>query len=145
MHVSVQTLKLSHINAGQIQKNWIWVAVFKLVFLKFKGQISGHKFPFYSVSQIITLKWTKSNAKFVKSTSSTGWWSAEEIFRHTKEDFQAVISVENYQKKVTCTVLVMVLVHKHQHGCPYQMCLDLVASTEAALVIRSQELKEKPI
>lgn len=94
------------------------------------------------MSQIITLKWTKSNAKFVKSTSRTGWWSAEEIFRHTKE-FQAVINAENYQKKVTCTVLVMVLVHKHQYGCPYQMCLDLVVSTEATLVIKITRTERK--
>ena len=63
----------------------------------------------------------------------------------TKEALQTVINVENYQKNVTSTVLVMVLDHKHQHVCPYQMCLDLVVSTEVALFIRSQELKEKSV
>lgn len=63
----------------------------------------------------------------------------------TKEELQTVINVEKYQKNVTSTVLVMVLDHKHQHVFPYQICLDLVVSTEVALFRRSQELKEKSV
>lgn len=36
----------------------------------------------------------------------------------------------------------MILDHEHQRICPYQVCLDLVVSTKAALFIRSQELEE---
>lgn len=66
-----------------------------------------------------------------------------EFLTCTKEELQTVINVENYQKNVTSTVLVMVLDHKHHHVCLYQMCLDLVVSTEIAFFIRCQELKEK--
>lgn len=63
----------------------------------------------------------------------------------TKEELQTVINVENCQKNVISTVFVMVLDHKHHHVCPYQIFLDLVVSTEVALFIRSQELKEKSV
>lgn len=54
----------------------------------------------------------------MKSASRTGWWSVEDILWHRKEEFQTVINVGNEQNNVTCTVLVMVLVHKYQLGLP---------------------------
>lgn len=55
-----------------------------------------------------------------------------------KEEHQTVTNIKNYQKNITSTVLVIVLDHKHQHVCPYHICLDLLVSTEIALFIRSQ-------
>lgn len=69
---SVPILKLSHIRAGQVQTKRILGGSTCLDFLKFKGLVSGQKFPPYSVSWIVTLRWTQGNAKFLKSTSKMG-------------------------------------------------------------------------
>lgn len=52
----------------------------------------------------------------------------EKYQMYTKQELQIVINGKNCQYIVTSPVLVMILDHKHQQACLFQMCSYLVVS-----------------